>query len=279
MWFVNLLQTIPEYFQHIWEELPAHSANPLEASLFIFVAGGWIPFAIAALWTLDHLWVELLEEHWEHHQPNVLLAIDVPRLNEQSPMAVENIFSTLWATGGKPDFIEKYFIGKSAPRFGFEIVSNAGHLQFYVHCREKLRDLVEATIYSQYPNAEIQEVEDYVSSVPARWPNGEYLLGGADLVLKEPQSFPLRTYPAFEHSLSQEFKDPLAAVIEAMNKLGQGEQIWFQIAITAADPDWKKRSEDLINKISGKPVIAHKTFFDTLAELPLLIVNINFHGW
>ncbi len=47
-----------------------------------------------------------------------------------------------------------------------EIVSLEGVIHFYLRCESKFKPRVEAAIYSQYPNVEIIEVEDYVNLLP-----------------------------------------------------------------------------------------------------------------
>src|SRR3989344_4214570 len=95
-----------------------------------------------------------------------LLAIDIPKANEQSPKAVEHIFAHL--AGGLSSFTKKelYWEGKFLPTFSLEIVSIEGYVQFFIRTQSKYRDLVEAAVYAQYPEAEITEVEDYTTSVP-----------------------------------------------------------------------------------------------------------------
>jgi len=44
-----------------------------------------------------------------------------------------------------------------------EIASLEGVIHFYIRIETKLRERVEAAIYSQYPNVEIIEAEDYVN--------------------------------------------------------------------------------------------------------------------
>ena len=93
----------------------------------------------------------------------ILLAIDVPRDNEQSPKAVENIFSHLYGILlSRNNLYEEYWEGRHQDYFSMELVSIEGYVQFLVYTMEEYRDIVESAFYSQYPNAEITQVEDYV---------------------------------------------------------------------------------------------------------------------
>ena len=92
-----------------------------------------------------------------HH---VLLAIDIPKGNEQTPKAVESIFAHLHGLHKNPPWIEKVE-GFVVPEVSLEIVGIEGQSQFLIQCREDARDLLEAAIYAQYPDAAITEVRDY----------------------------------------------------------------------------------------------------------------------
>ncbi|MEI7741109.1 MAG: hypothetical protein WCJ29_01240 [bacterium] len=258
MFILDFLNALYQHVLGVLNEMPAHSTNPISAGWFLFLNGGWIIVVVFSIVTIEHLWVEWLEEKWEHAQTYILLNVEVPRLNEQSPKAIENIFAMVWGTGGKPQFIPKYVKGWGPNRMSFEIVSHEGHIHYYIRCRDKIRDLVEAAVYSEYPLAEIQQVEDYVDAYPRKWPNEEYDMAGTEFVMTNKDNYPIRTWPFFEDKLIGEFKDPLAHVIEVMNKLGQGELLSFQLAITPADSEWKKTSEALIAKIAGIPVKEEK---------------------
>ena len=280
MFIIDFFNALVEYVLNVINELPAHAGNPVSAGAFLFLNGGWILVVVMCFVVLEHLWIEWKEELFEHSTKYILLMVEVPRLNEQTVKAIENIFAMTWGTGGKPDFIGKYIKGWAPNKFAFEIVSNEGHIHFYIRCREKMRDIVEAAVYSEYPLAEIVEVEDYIAAYPKTWPNAEYDITGTEYVLTNPDNYPIKTWPFFEDKLIGEFKDPLANVIEMLNKLGLGEMLSFQIAITPTDSEWKKTSEDLIAKIAGIPPKAAKhspgfigLFLHEIMEIAEMVVH------
>jgi len=182
----------------------------------------------------------------------ILLAIDIPKENEQSPKAVESIFSVLWGSYTGPNKVQKYFDGQLVPPFSLEIVSIDGYIQYLVRTAVHFRDMVEAAIFSQYPDAQITEVNDYVESVDQKYPSDDYKLWGTELKLFKPDAYPLRTYPVFEHTLTQDFKDPMASILEVFSRLGPGEQAWLQFVITAVKSDWLSRAENVVKKLIGE---------------------------
>jgi len=103
------------------------------------------------------MWVQSRQIKFNQGIRYVLLAIDVPRMNEQTPQAVEQVFGQLAGAYSGLDQIEKYWVGKTQAVFSFELVSIGGYVQFLVHTPTKYRDLIEAAVYSQYPDAEIVE--------------------------------------------------------------------------------------------------------------------------
>ncbi len=198
-----------------------------------------------------------------------LLAIDIPKENYQSPKAVESIFTALMGAYSGPTKKDYYFKGVVQLPFSFEIVSIEGFIQFLIRTPVIFRDLVEAAVFAQYPDASIVEVEDYVDSAPQKWPDENYKFWGAEITMIKDDMYPIKTYPYFEHGLSQEFKDPMADLLEAMSRLGRGEQSWIQIVITPTMPEWQERGQKLVKKLTGEQYTPKKTFIEKLTD-PIL---------
>ncbi len=182
----------------------------------------------------------------------ILLAIDIPKNNEQSPKAVEQVFATLAGTLSGPNLYERYWLGNHQLSFSLELVSLEGYIQYIIHSPEKYRDVVEAAFFAQYPDAEIMEIPDYVKNFPDDFPNDTYDLWGTDLKLGNKNPYPIRTYPRFEHTLSQEIKDPLASLLEVMSHLRRGEYACLQWVITPTGDSWKLQCEKEVKKIIGE---------------------------
>jgi len=248
-------------------------ANPFAALWFIFSHGGWLILIPVVLWGAFRLWLGWRQEKYHHSIKYILLAVDVPRENEQSPKAVEQIFSHLSGIQKGGNLKERYIDGYTQPSISLEIVSIEGYVQFLIHTPTKFRDLVEAAFYAQYPNAEITEVEDYAQPFKPEFPNEEFDLWGAELMLTNKQYFPIKTYPSFEHTLSQTFFDPMANILEIFSRLGRGEQIWFQILITPPKDDhWRESGLNLIKKLIGAK-IKDKSKFGDLMWLPTNVAH------
>lgn len=226
------------------------AANPADVMIELFRSGGWVVFLWVFLWGLWKVWVESRQIRWASAVQTTLLAIDVPKQTEQSPKAAEHIFSIMHGTLSMYDRIEKYWIGKIQPSFSLEIVSIDGYVQFFIRCWSRYRDLVEAAVYAQYPDAEIAEVSDYTGNVPTRFPAEGWDLFGTEFTLSNDSAYPIRTYPQFEHTLSGELKDPIASLLEGMAKLKPGEQVWIQILISPNDgKKWREKGTKIINKL------------------------------
>ncbi len=233
--------------------LPSAS-NPFSAMFLIISNGGWIVFPFLIVWGAWAGWLEYIRNRYNENVQTILLAIDIPQQNELSPKAVEQIFSHLHGIKKTGDLIERYIEGYSQLSISLEIVSIEGYIQFLIHTPEKFRDLVEAAIYAQYPDAEITEVEDYIDMIPHphELADSEWDIYGTEMKLTNNELYPLRTYPLFEHSLSKRLLDPLASMMEIMSRMGPGEQLWIQIVIEPVGDGWRKKGIALINKLIGK---------------------------
>lgn len=214
---------------------------------------GWIPIAAVLVWGLLEVWLFHRREHYRHNQKYVFLAVDVPKLTEESPKALEHLFSVVSATWGGPNFREKWIDGEVSPVFSFEIVSLGGYIQYFIRTPARFRDMVEAALYAAYPDVEIAEAEDYTKNAPEKFPSEEWRAWGCEQKLKNSNYLPIRTYDFFEHKLSQELKDPLGVMLEQYSRLRPGEQLWTQILLQC-DPGqaWMKEGVEYINKTVGK---------------------------
>jgi hypothetical protein len=139
------------------------------ALLFLNVL--WMPFAwwlIKDLWESWNFWVVGLAR--EADMSVIFLAVDVPKDTELTPLSMEAVFNQLEGAHGSSNWWEEHWGGDWQAWFSFEIVSIEGYVQYVIRTEEALRDLVEASIYAQYPDAEITQIKDYTSTVPATWP-------------------------------------------------------------------------------------------------------------
>lgn len=246
---------------------------PLLVFWKLFLYGGWVIFLWVIAWGGWHLWIFRRREKFAESIEYVLLAIDVPKENEQGPEAVERFFANLAGAKASGSKIERYFKGYFQLSFSCELISIDGQIQYLIRTPVQSRDMAEAAIYATYPDVEITEVEDYTEQAPDKFPDEEYDCWAADLVLYNDDAYPIRTYPSFEHQLSGEFKDPSTALLEIMGKLQKGEQIWLQLIITPIGSEWKTRAVKLVKKLMGLKMPEIKTKLDKLADVPLNILR------
>jgi hypothetical protein len=253
--------------------------SPLGIVLAVFAIIGWVLVSYKLFkMFMDRVlhFRQALNHDWQH----VVLAVDVPALFVQTPKAVEQIFAQLSGAVMHSNLAGHFWEGKQQKSFSFEIVSIEGYIQFLVRSELEYRDLIEAAIYAQYPEAEITEVEDYVTAIPDKYPDKEYNIDGIEFKLAEKSPYPIRTYPHFEYSLSKDavFSDPMAAILENFSRIGHGENLWMQIIVEPINNDWKKEGIELVKEIiSGKKHGHHGTsILGTLigyaAALPKAIV-------
>jgi hypothetical protein len=240
---------------------------PAEMLLQMILTIGWIPISVTFLWGFWQIWIQYIQDQWGAKQKYIFLAIDIPRNNEQSPRAVENLFSYLAGAHASINLIEKYWEGKFQLSFSLEIVSIGGYTQFLIRTPDQFRDLVESAVYSQYPDAEITEVEDYTTEIPSVYPNDDYDIWGAEFIQAENPAYPIRTYEDFEHIFGppeKNFRDPMASLMDLCSSLMEGEQLWYQIILRPIGFDWITIGEKEISKVIGEKVKSSENIFEKL---------------
>lgn len=237
----------------------------------LFINVGWIPIAFVLLWGFFEIWMNYINDKWVAENASfTFLALDVPRENEQSPKAVESIFSYLAGAHTNPSLVEKYWEGKVQLGFSFEIISLEGYTQFLVRTPTEFRDLVEASVYSQYPDAEITEVEDYTQGFPTQFPNDEYDAWGSEFVQVKNEMYPIKTYKDFYdpdvEPKQPKFKDPMGPLMDLNSSLGKGEYLWYQIIVTPIGYDWMGKADEEVKKLLGEHVEPEKNLADKIGD-------------
>ncbi|MBU1149090.1 hypothetical protein KKI23_03290, partial [Patescibacteria group bacterium] len=227
--------------------------NPLVLTWRFLLDWGWLAVLIFLIIVLYFRRLNARRYNWIMQEKYILLAIDVPKEIVPNLRAVEQIFCHLHGINSNQDFVEKWWVGEVQLSVSLEIVSIDGYIQFLIRTPEKFRDLVEAAIYAQYPEAEITEVEDYVNKIELEFPNEDMDMYGAEWKLANKDCYPILTYPFFEHSLSQELADPIASLLEILSRLNNGEQIWIQFVISPEDKKdkWRDQGKVVIHKLLG----------------------------
>lgn len=222
----------------------------------------WSPIVLAII--LWELYVYYLNAKWIRDQKYSLLEIKIPKEILKSPKAMEMVLEALHQPS-EGSLIDRYIKGRVRSWFSLEIVSNAGDIKFFIRGENKYRNLIEAHIYSQYPNVEVYDAtEDYTQNMPYDVPGSDWAMYGADFKLTKEDAYPIKTY--VDYGLSEdpkeEFKvDPITPVIEFLGSVGQGEQVWIQILCMATKDrfsapgkwfkkeGWKEQAAALIKKL------------------------------
>jgi len=225
----------------------------------IILSFWWILVPAALFFVLRWIWLIYIRNKFLDGLSWIMLELKFPRDTTKTPKAMEQFFNALHATQKKIKFKDKYLKGEIPSWFSIEIVGRGGMIYIFIRTQAKFKDLVEASLFAQYPDAEIQEVEDYIYELPPGIPNDEYDLWGTELILTQPDAYPIRTYPYFfQEKEAEERTDPLAGLFEFLISLGPKEHGWIQILVSAEGDDWKKDGEKLVAKILGKEVKSSK---------------------
>lgn len=201
--------------------------------LIIFVLFGGI---VLFLWLMRRIKEDQEKLDWVNSRKFKLIAIKVPKNNEKTPLAAEQMFVALhgiFSDGAK--FQE---------HISFEIVAKNQFIQFYVYTPEHLVDFVTGQIYAQYPTLELNEAQDYT-----QYELHNKSLAASEFVLEKLDFYPIKTFPNFE-------VDPIASITAVLSNLKENEQIWIQTIISPQDNSWHKQAQNFISSIKeGKPFV------------------------
>ncbi|MFA5933671.1 MAG: hypothetical protein WC795_00395 [Candidatus Paceibacterota bacterium] len=229
----------------------------------------WVPpLLIIAAWRLWKYYINyafLTKMNW------VLLEVRIPKDVHKSPLAMEVVLTNaFYQAGGTGTWYAKHWEGKLRNWFSLEMVSIEGKIFFFIRTPVQFKNIIEAQIYSQYPKAEINEVDDYTNLVPLHANTDAWELTGTEFVLSKEDPYPIKTY--IDYGLdkasglleAEQQIDPISSTMELLGSIGKDEQIWIQIIIRATTErfhkpgtwfgkqDWKKEGEALIKKLKDE---------------------------
>ena len=202
----------------------------------------WLPILLIV--TAFELWVRYARLRRRIDTPHTLLEIRFPLDIKRSPLAMETILNVMYHTGEPGTWYESLVLGKYRPEFSLEIASLEGEVHFYMRCRSKFKTQLESQIYSQYPNVEVVEVEDYAAKI--QYDEKTMSLFGLEEKLDKLDAYPIKTYVDFGLDREQEEEyqvDPMNSIVEFMGSLGKGEYCFLQIIVRSHIPEKKVRGE------------------------------------
>jgi len=239
--------------------------------LKIWLSVWWIVLPIALGLIFWRLWLFYIRTSYIRKIKRVLLRVRTPREILKTPKAMEQVFAAAhgsYSFGIR--FLEKYWRGRVEDWWSFEILGTGEGVYFYIWLNQIYRNLIESAIYAQYPEAEIEAMEDYIELWPSVLPSKTYEIFGGDLILSRDNPYPLRSYEEFESRVEEEKIDPMAIFLEVCSQLKSGETVWLQIILRPAGErtgvDLPKEAEELIQKIIGREKPAKASWLDAARE-------------
>jgi hypothetical protein len=208
------------------------------------------------------LWVRYIRSKFLFGLKYALLEIKLPKETFKSPLAMETFFHSIHNTASGSEFAQ-YWKGEMRPSYSLEIISVEGRVKFFVWTEDRRKGGVISALYSQYPNIEIYEREDYTRSV--HFDPKIMKLWGEEFKFTKDDPYPIKTYVDYglDEDPKEEYKvDPLVPILEFLGSVGPNQQVWFQFIIRAHKKEqrkpghlfkktdlWHDRAEELVNEI------------------------------
>lgn len=248
-------------------DLPVFTLSNFFGLLWLFfIRGGWILFLIMVAYMAWYLYFHEIKEQFVESQQWTFLSIKGPKENLTSTLAVEQIFHQLHVLYVGLTFAQRYVEGMQQLWYSLEIISMGGKVSVIMRVPKNKAEFVKSAIYAGYPDAEVQEVEDYMKNVQYDPEDGDLELFGTEFKLGEKQYLPIKTYKDFEHTTAeQKIVDPLAPLFEGMAKIEPWEFYGVQIlAQPTQDEEWKPAGERYVKSLTGEEVEHETGFLDLL---------------
>ncbi|MFA5163337.1 MAG: type IV secretory system conjugative DNA transfer family protein [Patescibacteria group bacterium] len=149
----------------------------------------------------------------------------------------ETIFASIGGLRAERGFFS-WLLGRS-DHFSFEIVAERGKIYFYIVTPANQAVYIEKQINAHYPEAVVEEVDDYNAFSPLSKVAAGYLK------TKDPFMLPIKTFQKME-------VDPLNSLINIMSKLDRDESLAIQYTVRSAKGSWHYQVKRLSSRIHRK---------------------------
>lgn len=228
----------------------------------------FLPFLLAIL--LWQAYLHYIRSKYINNESRILLEIKIPKEINKSPKAME-LFLEVMNQGYEGELIDRFIMGSIRGWFSLELVSIGGQIHFYLQIPKFFQNIVEARLYSQYPEVEISVVHlDYVKEVTFGQPGSPWDVKIWEYKLAKDDAYPIKTYVDYEldRDPKEEFKiEPMTPMLEFLASIKPTERIWIQIMIMAAKKrypivrkgkkdmvSWQKKGQSLVEELSKRSV-------------------------
>lgn len=234
----TLLQFLPPFFQ-----TPSGTLL-LSALLMLSVLGLLLGFLFLARFFSRRFFVN--KSYFDHQIFLIKLPKEKPEDEKQGDSLQqmkeeisrgESIFASVGGLKAQRGFLA-WWAGRQ-DHFSFEIVASNNKIAFYIVAPRYLARYLEQKINAHYPDAMIEEIEDY-NLFKA---NSKVL--AAYLKTKKSFVLPLRTYQKID-------VDPLNSMVNLMSKLDKDESMAVQYVVRSAYGSWHRRVRSIVRKIQEK---------------------------
>lgn len=118
----------------------------------------------------------------------------------------------------------------------FEMVAHHSQIHFYLAVPREVQQLVELQIQAQYPQAQIQESQDYNLFT------AQSFIRATTMKLSKPSYFSIRTYKRLD-------SDPLSALTNVLSKVQAQEGAAIQILIRPKPTGWQARGKKIAQRM------------------------------
>ncbi len=164
----------------------------------------------------------------------------------------ETIFASIGGLKAQRGFIA-WLLGRN-DHFAFEIVASRNKIAFYAAAPRSLARYLEQQITAHYPEAVIEEIEDYnVFGM-----NGQ--IAAASLKTRKHFVLPLRTYQKMD-------VDPLNSLINIMSKLDNDESIAVQYVVRSAYGSWHRLVRRIVRRIQAKNSVSEGIRYGAMSQI------------
>ncbi|MFC1613306.1 type IV secretory system conjugative DNA transfer family protein [Patescibacteria group bacterium] len=153
---------------------------------------------------------------------------------QEEIVASEGIFANIGGLKAEKG-LKSFFTGRR-DHLSFEIVAREGEIYFYLSVPKKLKGYLEQQISAQYPDANIEEIDNYNIFKP------EAKIKSASLVFGRSYIFPIKTYKKSD-------VDMMNAITNSLSKLDNDDGAVVQFMVRSAKKRWHKWGKEVASKM------------------------------